>query len=41
VDNIKIDLVEMGLGGVDRIGLVQYTDKWIVLMNAVISLRVL
>jgi hypothetical protein len=28
VDNIEIDLLEIGWGGVDRIGLAQDRDKW-------------
>jgi hypothetical protein len=28
VDNIKMDLVELGWGGVDWIGLAQDRDKW-------------
>jgi hypothetical protein len=40
VDNIKMDLGEIGWGGVDWIGLAQYRDKWRVLVNAVMNLRV-
>jgi hypothetical protein len=29
VDNIKMDLVEIGCGGVNWIGLVQDRDKWL------------
>jgi hypothetical protein len=32
-DNIKIDLLEIGWGGVDRIGLAQDRDKWRALVN--------
>jgi hypothetical protein len=39
-DNIKIDLSEIGLGGVDWIGMAQYRDKWRVLVNAAMNLRV-
>jgi hypothetical protein len=40
VDNIKIDLLEIGWGGVDWIGLTQDRDNWIALVNAVMNLRV-
>jgi hypothetical protein len=40
VDNIRMDLVEIGWGGVDWIGLAQDTDKWKAVANAVINLRV-
>jgi hypothetical protein len=40
VDNIKMDLLEIGWGGVDWIGLAQERDKWRALMNAVMNLRV-
>jgi hypothetical protein len=40
VDNIKMDLLEIGLGGVNWIGLAQDRDKWRALMNAVMNLRV-
>jgi hypothetical protein len=40
VDNIKMDLLEVGWGGVDRIGLAQDKDKWRALVNAVMNLRV-
>jgi hypothetical protein len=33
VDNIKIDLLEVGWGGVDWIGLAQDRDKWRALVN--------
>jgi hypothetical protein len=39
-DNIKIDPLEIGWGGVDWIGLAQDTDKWRALVNAVMNLRV-
>jgi hypothetical protein len=40
VDNIKTDLLEIGWGGVDWIGLAQDRDKWNALVNAVMNLRV-
>jgi hypothetical protein len=40
VNNIKIDLLEIGWGGVDWIGLAQDRDKWRALVNAVMNLRV-
>jgi hypothetical protein len=40
VNNIKMDLVEVGWGGVDWIGLAQDRDRWRVLVNAVKNLRV-
>jgi hypothetical protein len=40
VDNIKIDLLEIDLGGVDWIGLAEDRDKWRALVNAVMNLRV-
>jgi hypothetical protein len=40
VDNIKIDLLETGWGGVDWIGLAQDRDKWRALVNAVMNLWV-
>jgi hypothetical protein len=40
VDNIKMDLEEMGWGGVDWIGLAQDRDKWRALVNSVKNLRV-
>jgi hypothetical protein len=35
-----MDLLEIGWGGVDWIGLVQDTDKWKAVVNAVMNLRV-
>jgi hypothetical protein len=40
VDNIKVDLLEIGWGGVDWIGLVKDRDKWRALVNAIMNLRV-
>jgi hypothetical protein len=40
MDNIKMDLLEIGWGGVDRIGLAQDRDMWRALVNAVMNLRV-
>jgi hypothetical protein len=40
VDNIEMDLFEMGWGGVDWIGLAQDRDKWRALVNVVMNLRV-
>jgi hypothetical protein len=39
LDNIRTDLVEVGWGDVDWIGLAQSRDKWIALVNAVMNLR--
>jgi hypothetical protein len=40
VCNIKMDLLEIGWGGVDWIGLAQDRDKWRALVNVVMNLRV-
>ena len=40
VDNIGMDLQEVGCGYVDWIGLAQDRDRWRTLVNAVMSLRV-
>jgi hypothetical protein len=40
VDDIKMDLEEMGWGSVDRIGLVQAMDRWRVLVNSLMHLLV-
>jgi hypothetical protein len=39
-DNIKMDLQEVGYGGVDRIERAQGTDSWRTLVNAVTNFRV-
>jgi hypothetical protein len=38
-DNIKMDLREVGWGGVDRIGVAQDRDQWRALVNMIINLR--
>jgi hypothetical protein len=40
VDNIKMDLLEIGWGGVDWIGLAHDRDKGRALVNTVMNLRV-
>jgi hypothetical protein len=40
VDTIRIDLGEIGRGGVDWIGLGQDRNRWRALVNAVMNLRV-
>jgi hypothetical protein len=39
-DNIKMDLGEIGWGGVDWIGLAEDRDKWRALVNSMMTLRV-
>ena len=41
VDNITMDLQEVGYGHVDWIGLAQDRDRWRTLVSAVMNLRVL
>jgi hypothetical protein len=40
VENIKMDLGEIGWGGVDWSGLAQDMDKWRALVNSMKNLRV-
>jgi hypothetical protein len=40
VDNIRTDLVEVGWGDMDWIGLAEDRDRWRALVNAVMNLRV-
>jgi hypothetical protein len=40
VDNIKMDLREIGCGGMDWIDLAQDRDQWRVLMNTITNFRV-
>jgi hypothetical protein len=39
-DNIRMDLQEVGCGGMDWIGLTQDTDRWRAIANAVMNLQV-
>ena len=41
MDNIRMDLQEVGCGYMDWIGLVQGRDRWRTLVSVVINLRVL
>jgi hypothetical protein len=40
VDNIRMDLGEVGRGDVDWIGLAQDRNRWRALVNSVLNLRV-
>ena len=40
VDNIRMDLQEVGCGNVDWIGLAQDRDRWRTLVSTVMNLRV-
>jgi hypothetical protein len=40
LDNIRLDLVEVGWGGVEWICLVQDRDRWRALVNSVLNLQV-
>jgi hypothetical protein len=40
LDNIRMDLVEVGCGDMDWIGLAQDRDRWRALVNSVMNLRV-
>jgi predicted small integral membrane protein len=40
LDNIRMDLVEVGWGDVAWIGLAQHRDRWRALVNSVLNLGV-
>jgi hypothetical protein len=40
VDNIKMDIREIGWGGMDWIDLAQNKDQWRALVNTVMNIRV-
>jgi hypothetical protein len=40
VDNVKMDLPEMGCGGVDWTDLTEDRDRWVALVNAIMNLQV-
>jgi hypothetical protein len=39
-DNIKMDVTELGRGGMERIDLAQDRDQWRALVNMIVNLRV-
>jgi hypothetical protein len=41
LDNIRMDLVEVGWDDLDCIGLAQDRDRWRALMNSVLNIRVI
>jgi hypothetical protein len=38
-DNIKMDLQEVGWGGVDWMDMAQDRDRWLAILNAAMNLR--
>jgi hypothetical protein len=40
VDNISMDLVEVGWGDVDWFGLAHYRYRWRALVNPILNLRI-
>ena len=40
LDNIRMDLQEVGCGYMDWIGLAQDRDRWLTLVSAVMNIRV-
>jgi hypothetical protein len=40
VDNIRMDLIEVGWGDMNRIGVAQDRNRWRALMTSVLNLRV-